>query len=173
MINLLTLLSQYPIWTVLIIVIAVLIIIQKGISFFKAKWGEREQFIQDNVNKGMEIQKKKDMKEEAQQEEIAHINELQTSVTQLTELLEKQQKLIDLLIQSDELEIKAWIKEQHEKWAALRAIDSQSLDVLEQRFAIYEKEGGNSWALKLMNEIRALPTITVIPVPPSNPQQHN
>jgi hypothetical protein len=41
-------------------------------------------------------------------------------------------------------------------------IDSQILDLLEERYDIYKKENGNSWALKLMNELRALPTIAVV-----------
>ena len=40
-------------------------------------------------------------------------------------------------------------------------IDSQSLELLEDRFKIYTKEDGNSWAEKLMNEMRALPLVTV------------
>jgi hypothetical protein len=75
---------------------------------------------------------------------------------------------MNLLIDSDQLETKAWIKEQHEKWTRLKAIDGQSLDLLESRFAIYEKEGGNSWAHRLMDDIRALPLITITPITPTD-----
>ena len=78
----------------------------------------------------------------------------------MMQMLQKQQAQIDLLIQSDELTIKAWIKEQHEKWVAFQCIDSQSLELLTQRFNIYQQEGGNSWAEKLIDEIKELPIIT-------------
>jgi hypothetical protein len=63
---------------------------------------------------------------------------------------------------TNELDIKSWIKAQHEKWIFKGCIDSQMLDLLEQRYAIYTAEGGNSWAKKLMDELRALPTVTVV-----------
>jgi hypothetical protein len=43
-------------------------------------------------------------------------------------------------------------------------IDSHVLELLEERFEIYKEEGGNSWAEKLMNELRSLPVAVVIPV---------
>ena len=92
------------------------------------------------------------------------ITQLETDVKDLKVLAERQAQMIELLIQSDELDIKSWIKMQHEKWIPRQCIDSQTLDLLEQRFAVYEKEGGNSWALKLVNELRALPIVTVVPV---------
>ena len=65
---------------------------------------------------------------------------------------------IDMLIDSDKENIKAYITERHhyfveeKKW-----IDYHSMDCLEKRFAIYEKEHGNSFAEDLMNEMRQLP----------------
>jgi hypothetical protein len=35
---------------------------------------------------------------------------------------------------------------------------------LEQRYAVYSAEGGNSWAKKLMDELRALPVVTIVPI---------
>ena len=79
------------------------------------------------------------------------------------EYLEK----INVLIGSDREDIKSFIVSEHhyyvhnQKW-----IDDYSMDVLEKRFSYYQQEGGNSYAEKLMNEIRALPNI-----PPVNEQK--
>jgi hypothetical protein len=64
---------------------------------------------------------------------------------------------LTLLTESDKLNTKAWIKEQHDKWIPLGFIDSQSLDLICARYAIYELEGGNGWAKKMVDEIKALP----------------
>jgi hypothetical protein len=45
---------------------------------------------------------------------------------------------------------------------AKKYIDSQSLDLLESRYKIYVREDGNSWAEKLMNDLRALPIVTTV-----------
>ena len=166
MFDLLQFLSTYPIWSVILIVAAAIIIILKIISWGKSVWAKREQFQKEAYQRGVEKQAQKDAELEARELEKRRIEALEANVKLLTEMQKKQQAQIELLIQSDELTIKAWIKEQHEKWIALQCIDSQSLELLTQRFSIYTKEGGNSWAEKLVDEIKELPVITVIPVPP-------
>jgi hypothetical protein len=61
----------------------------------------------------------------------SRIGVLEQEVSELKEIAQNQQKLIELLIQSDELDIKSWIKTQHERWMPLGYIDSQMLDLLE------------------------------------------
>lgn len=63
---------------------------------------------------------------------------------------------------SDELDIKAWIKAQHDKALLKKSLDSETRDLLEQRFAIYKKEGGNGWAEQMMKDIRNMPVVTRI-----------
>jgi hypothetical protein len=41
---------------------------------------------------------------------------LEDNLQKLTELAANTQKQTDMLTRSDKLNIKAWIKEQHEKW---------------------------------------------------------
>lgn len=81
-----------------------------------------------------------------------------SAFNKINEKFEKMDKLIDMLVESDKENIKAYITEKHhyfvyeKKW-----IDDYSLECLEKRFAIYEKEHGNSFVGGLMDEIRALP----------------
>ena len=82
----------------------------------------------------------------------------------MRKLNKEQSEELTRLRKSDRLAIKTWIKEQHEKWIRLGCIDNYTLDLLEERYAIYKEEGGNSWAKKLMDELRALPTVTVVAI---------
>lgn len=85
---------------------------------------------------------------------------LEENVKELRKIAERQAELIQILIQSDQLDIKSWLKAQHEHWMELGCIDSQMLDLVTQRFAIYAKEGGNSWAERLVEDMRSLPVVT-------------
>ena len=73
-------------------------------------------------------------------------------------------KVTDRLEQSDKLAIKTYIKEQHDIWVPKGCIDGQVLELLEDRYKIYKEEGGNSWAERLMIDLRALPVVVVVPV---------
>ena len=72
--------------------------------------------------------------------------------------IENNDKLIQLLIDSDKDDIKAWITEQHHKFCYdTKCIDAYSLDCIEKRYSHYEDEGGNSFVADLMKDIRELP----------------
>ena len=86
---------------------------------------------------------------------------VQTHDEQIAKLQKTIQTLVDnvnLLIESDKDDIKAFITRQHhyfcyqKKW-----IDDYSLDCVERRYEHYEAEGGNSFIETLMDELRALP----------------
>lgn len=42
------------------------------------------------------------------------------------------------------------------------AIDSESLSLVIDRYRVYAEEGGNSWAERMVNDIKALPIVTAI-----------
>ena len=69
---------------------------------------------------------------------------------------------VNLLIESDRDDIKAWIVEQHHYFCyEVKCIDNYSLDCLEKRYAVYKREKGNSFICDLMQEIRALPRAAI------------
>lgn len=71
-------------------------------------------------------------------------------------------KSVQMLIDSDKDDIKAWITEQHHYFCyKLKAIDDYRLDTIEKRYSHYVAEGGNSFIETLMEEIRKLPKISV------------
>lgn len=163
----LELLNVYGITTVLVVLLIAIPTLVRFISWCKTTWKQREEFKKENIQKGIEIEKKKEQEEIAKQETENRLAQLEKLVAKQTTLIEKQQQQIDLLIESDKLDIKSWIKAQHEIWIPRQCIDSQTLDLLTQRFELYEKEGGNSWAKKMEDELKALPVVTVIPIAPN------
>lgn len=65
---------------------------------------------------------------------------------------------INMLVESDKEDIKAYITEKHHFFVYEKGwIDDYSMECIEKRFAIYEREHGNSFVAGLMNEIRVLP----------------
>ena len=70
--------------------------------------------------------------------------------------------LVDMLVESDKESINAYITERHHFFVQERKwIDYHSMDCLERRFAIYEREHGNSFVEDLMNDLRQLPKMPI------------
>ena len=109
---------------------------------------------------------KKQQKEVEQQEDFTkYVQENEKQIKELYELHSKTEanlnKIIDsiqLLINSDKDDIKAWITEKHHYYCyEKRHIDDYSLDCIEKRYTHYKNEGGNSFVEDLMRDIRKLP----------------
>lgn len=111
----------------------------------------------------------KDYKEQEEHEklenEIEDLNKfydekkiIDDTFTKYDEKFEKLSEQIAMLVESDKENIKAYITERHHYFVEDKGwIDYHSMDCLERRFAIYEKEHGNSFAKDLMNDLRSLP----------------
>lgn len=109
---------------------------------------------------------KKQQKDAEHQEDFTkHVQESEKQIKELYELHSKTEanlnKIIDsiqLLINSDKDDIKAWITEKHHYYCyEKRHIDDYSLDCIEKRYTHYKNEGGNSFVEDLMRDIRRLP----------------
>ena len=166
------LISTYGLTAVILVLLIAIPAIFNFIKWCKGLWQEREKFKQQNIQKGIQIETETEKKEARLQDGEARMTKLEADVKDLKDLIATQQKLIELLIKSDELDIKSWIKMQHERWIPKGCIDSQTFDLLEQRYAVYTSEGGNSWAKKLVEELRALPTVTILPIADIHEENH-
>ena len=158
------LISTFGLSNILIVLLIAIPCLIGFVTWCKGLWAKREKFKQENIEKGKQIEARAEAKETRLQSGETRMTQLETDVKDLKDIVKRQNELIELLILSDELDIKAWIKMQHEKWVPRNCIDSQTLDLLEQRFAIYTKEGGNSWAERLVRDLRALPVVTIVPI---------
>ena len=135
--------SQFNLGQILIIIILLGLSAKGVITFFD--WVKERLYKLSNK----QLKSKKTNEQIKNQEET--INNLKKDV-------EKIQKSIDTLIESDKENIKAWITEKHHYYCyEKKYIDDYTLDCLERRFSRYEEEGGNSFVHNLMDDLRDLP----------------
>lgn len=135
--------DAYSIQSILIIIAAVFIAIQKGVEF--VKW-----FFNESKTK-VHFFDKYDSFEEELKRQKKHDQEVDAT---LTKLIEK----IDQLTGSDKDAIKSYITEKYHFFVYKQGwIDDYSLDCLERRFEHYKEEGGNSFIEQEMNDLRSLP----------------
>ena len=140
--ELIQLFSQFNLGQILIIIILLGLSAKGVITFFD--WVKERLYKLSNK----QLKSKKTNEQIKNQEET--INNLKKDV-------EKIQKSIDTLIESDKENIKAWITEKHHYYCyEKKYIDDYTLDCLERRFSRYEEEGGNSFVHNLMDDLRDL-----------------
>ena len=96
--------------------------------------------------------------------QIENINAQHTLDRQeLIKKIDETNATISVLLASDKDDIKSWITEKHHYFCyECKCIDYQSLDCIEKRYRHYVDEGGNSYVADLMNEIRALPKVSML-----------
>lgn len=141
--ELIQLFSQFNLGQILIIIVLLGLSAKGVITFFD--WVKERLYKLSNK----QLKSKKTNEQIKNQEET--INNLKKDV-------EKIQKSIDTLIESDKENIKAWITEKHHYYCyEKKYIDDYTLDCLEKRFTRYEAEGGNSFVHNLMDDLRDLP----------------
>lgn len=82
---------------------------------------------------------------------------------ELIKKIDETKTTISVLLASDKDDIKSWITEKHHYFCyEKKVIDDYSLDCIEKRYKHYVDEGGNSYIATLMNEIRALPKVSML-----------
>ena len=150
-------LSKYSFAEVLVFALIFILAIKEGINFIdwiKSRFSKV-------TNKALAEQKERDKIEE----EIEDLNKfydekevVDKGFAEAESRFKKIEESIEMLIESDKEDIKAFITLQHHKFVYEQEwIDDYSMECLEKRFAIYEREHGNSFVLGFMNELRALP----------------
>lgn len=101
----------------------------------------------------------KKFKKEGKQEKIEHtVNKYFEQQQEMKEQLNSIADRIELLISSDKEDIKAYITESHRKFCDLGWIDNYHREIIEKRFSYYRQEGGNSFILSFMEDLRELPS---------------
>ena len=141
--ELIQLFSQFNLGQILIIIVLLGLSAKGVITFFD--WVKARLYKLSN----------KQLKSKKANEQIKNQEE---TINNLKKDVEKIQKSIDTLIESDKENIKAWITEKHHYYCyEKKYIDDYTLDCLEKRFTRYEEEGGNSFVHNLMDDLRDLP----------------
>lgn len=158
------LISTFGIGNILVILLVAIPCIIGFISWCKQIWQKREQFRQNNINQGRQMERAEEAEENRFMSGESRIGSLEILVQQQAEMIKELKKITKRLEKSDKLAIKTYIKEQHDLWVPKGCIDGQVLELLEERYKIYREEGGNSWAERLMDDLRALPVVVIVPV---------
>lgn len=139
-------LQQYSITDIMIFTVFLALAIKGIISFF--------DWVKERATQHFKAKEDQDRQEVDQNDKINSILESQNAIlAQIHEMRD----IIDILEASDRDAIKSYITKEYKYYTKEGWIDDYSLEILEKRFHHYELEGGNSFILKLMEELRALP----------------
>ena len=139
-------LQQYSITDIIVFTVFLALAIKGIISFF--------DWVKERATQHFKAKEDQDRQEVDQNDKINSILESQNAIlAQIHEMRD----IIDILEASDRDAIKSYITKEYKYYTKEGWIDDYSLEILEKRFHHYELEGGNSFILKLMEELRALP----------------
>ena len=158
------LLSNLSVTEIIITVIMIAIAIKELItliSFFtkeiKALFNKERKVEDDKQHLLNEISEIKELIAQNEQK----YNQLATQMAEMQnetrQMFAQQQETLDTLVESDVDDIKSYLVKQYHVFMAQEWIDDFSMDVIEKRFAHYQKEGGNSYAQTLVDKLRKLP----------------
>lgn len=148
--NLIELLSTYSVGEILIFIVLLALAFKGVVDFYD--WAKKK--IRDRMGDITEKENEKDTIKE-------NIDELFKMQKAQKESIDKLTDSVNLLLQSDKDDIKAWITEKHHYYCyQLKYIDDFSLDCIEKRYAHYKKEGGNSFVEDLMRDLRSLKKVS-------------
>ena len=144
------LLTNYSLEQIIMFVVILALALKGLIDFYD--WAKK-RFNAITTKEHLKLNEKASIKED--------IDKLyQIQVTQ-NESIDKLTQSVNLLLQSDKDEIKAWITEKHHYFCyEVKYIDDYSLDCIERRYAHYKEEGGNSFVADLMSDLRALKKVS-------------
>jgi hypothetical protein len=159
------LLKSYSLSEIIIFFIIFCLAVKESISFYD--WYKNR--IQQSYNKNLKEKEDKDNVQKelddmkkmlAEKEKIFSEKKEEISIgfKQINNNIDYLMNRINILIDSDKDDIKAFITREHHYFCYQKGwIDDYSLDCIEKRFEHYRQEKGNSFAETLMNELRALP----------------
>lgn len=147
------LLSNYSVGQILLFLVVAAFAIKEFLSFID--WAhERMDKTVDKSRKTIKIEQRLD---DAIEERKEAINELREKETEIEESIQKLDIKINMLIDSDRDDIKAWLTSQHHHFMEKGEIDYYSLDCITKRYEHYKLEGGNTFIDDLMEDINNLP----------------
>ena len=147
----LNLLNNYSIQEILIFIVSLALAIRGAVDLYD--WAK------NRIRKPID----EEIEKEKQDEDL--MNRVQSHEEAITETRKNQSeilRIVNILIDSDKDDIKAWITEKHHYFCyELGYIDDYSLQCIEARYKHYKDENGNTFIDKFMTDIRALPVVSV------------
>lgn len=154
-----SLIETVGIGTVILVLVVCLPIIFNFLEKVMKLKKEQDKKKEELKQEGAQMQEQKDILEQRLEAGSKRMEALEAHDAKMEELLENQQKEIALLLQSDKMDIKAYITEKYYYYQNKPYINAEIMDILEQRFAIYQIEGGDSFIERMMDELRQKPLV--------------
>ena len=140
MINLLKEISEMGAFTFIIVLAIALLIIKEIVSLIEFFYKKAKGHFSDKTNNENLYQQ---------------IQEINQAISLIQKQQSENQKSIDILIQSDIEDIRAWIVNQYHTYRDTdKELDDFTMDCIEKRFRCYHQEGGNSYIEDLVNSLR-------------------
>ena len=153
--------STYSLADILVLLIIFVLALKEAITI--------KDWFKDRLSKHTNKKIKDKTEKEKIQEDIDALSKFYEEKEIVDKGFENINRQIEMLIESDREAIKAYITDLHHRFVYEKGwIDDYSLDCLEKRYSIYEREDGNSFVLGLMNELRELPK-----VPPNTTERND
>lgn len=146
--------TKYEVSEIFVFLIIACLAIKELIEFF--------DWIKDRLQQSYKKNLSKKEQSDKTQQNFKDINkffiEQEEENKELDERIRHLDDQIQLLIASDRDDIKTFITKEHHYFCRQQGwIDDYSLDCIEKRYEHYKQEGGNSFVIDLMQEIKALP----------------
>lgn len=148
----LELLKNYSVDQILIFIILLALALKEFINWY--------DWFKNRFRKPIEEEKDK---EEKEQEIIERLDKHEEQILLCKDCLNEITKSINILIESDKDDIKAWITEKHHYFCyELGYIDDYNLQCIEARYKHYKEEKGNTFIDGFMEDIRKLPIVSAV-----------
>ena len=151
------LLTTYSLTDIIIFIVGLAMAYKGVISFFdwwKAK--RKKDTLTEMKPEKLEQELQEEIKAREQQIQKIEVKR-EKDVVELRDLFNTLNKKVDLLINSDKDDIKAYITREYHYFVDRGWIDDYSMDCLEKRYSHYLEEDGNSFIGELMAQLRSLP----------------
>lgn len=151
------LLTQYSITEFLVFIVILALAIKEAVSFIDWACG-RIRKVTDKDYEAKEEQKEIEDKIGGLEKFYAEKERVDKGFEEIHAEIQKMNARIDMLIVSDKEDIKSSITDKHHFFCQEQGwIDDYSMECLENRFAVYQKEHGNSFVETFMEDLRRLP----------------
>ena len=133
-------------------------ILKDNSEFLSQQYAETQRELNgkiDNLTVMMEETKQKDRDQDSMLE--TKMTELNTTMSDFRKDINANKDQLDVLIASDKESIKSFIVSCYYQAKSDGYVNSHLMQIIEERYATYKKENGNSYVGGLMNELRAFP----------------
>ena len=159
------LLTTYDLSEILVFIVLLAIAFRGVSSFLDWLRDKRHKDVLKDLKPG-ELEKQIKKETEERQKQIQEIEkqheksneEIRKQISQVANQVSKLTDKIDLLVESDKDDIKAFITREYHYFCEQKGwIDDYSMDCIEKRYSHYVEEKGNSFVNQLMTTLRALP----------------